>query len=228
MFGSAGLPRCPCICLAMLGETVTWGSTQLRTGPVRHISLLPSHVAVREIWRVEGEGWGRGARDQNWPLSQLTRQLWIQLSQTTTKGSYARTRRLARRYADGAQSRGQRRAPKRKGRGPAQALPLPLPIKKKKNFYNGAARDTNVLWQRGLVMLRVVQKLNNWPRNAAEEQEGFGAGWWEFVRGTGGGQHEAKCVCVICDAMLKETESTPRLTSPVASFSIYVQQQWTE
>lgn len=44
-FGSQGLPRCPCTGLAMLGETATWGSTQLRTGPVRHISLLPSHVA---------------------------------------------------------------------------------------------------------------------------------------------------------------------------------------
>lgn len=38
----------------MLSETVTRGSTQLRTGPVRHISLLPSHVAVGEIWGVEG------------------------------------------------------------------------------------------------------------------------------------------------------------------------------
>lgn len=49
-------------------------------------------------------------------------------------------------------------------------------------------------------MLRVVQKLNNWPRNAAEEQEDFGGGWWEFLRGEWAARGKMRVCHLWCNA----------------------------
>lgn len=133
-FGSQGLPRCPCTGLAMLGETVSWGSTQLRTGPVRHISLLPSDVA--------GGGGGVGAGPEL--TTESTDKTALNPAIPDDNRGITRAHAAARSpnpVARGVTRRtGGQPTPRTKGTW----LSPPRP-KKKKNCYNGAARDTNAL-----------------------------------------------------------------------------------
>lgn len=150
---------CPCGNAAMHGGTTGRGSVLRGTVPVCQISSLRSALLEAAGTKLTTESTDKTA--QNPKKKKKRKKKTRILTHTLTNSD---------RHA-GMQTRSHMDAHTCKGMENGQTRCRIHP----QNGSDKAIRDTNALWHQGWYFLRVVEMLNNWPRNADAELGVWGA-----------------------------------------------------